>query len=93
MSLDSIFNENNDSPHRYILSSISYKMRLNVNQSNVVVLHLDKINIQLRHLFLSKSSMFETLRNDPGNLAKSMQVFFLSTLTGEKTSVNLCSKP
>ena len=37
--------------------------------------------------------MFGPSHNDLVNLAKSMQVFLLSTLTSEKISINLCSKP
>jgi hypothetical protein len=58
-----------------------------------MALHLDEINIQSRHIFRNKTSMFGPSHNDPEKLAKSMQVFLLSTLTGEKISINLCSKP
>ena len=55
-------------------------------------LHIDEINIMAAHLFRNQS-LFGPSHNSPNELANSMLVFLLTTLTGKKIAINLCSKP
>jgi len=63
------------------------------NFSTLVTLHIDEINIFARHLFRSHKCIFGPAHNERNSLADSMLVFLMSTLTGKKLSINLCSKP
>ena len=95
MSSDCFFETEVTSPHALFLRDLRYATshrNEDIDQMKIVALHLDEINIQPRHLFRSKTCAFGPSHNDPEHLAKNMQVFLLSTLTGEKTSINLCSK-
>ena len=58
----------------------------------VMDLHIYAIIIQARHLSRNKI-LSGPSTNDPENLEKSMLIFSLTTLTGEKRSINLCTKP
>ena len=52
--------------------------------ATLMALHVDEIHIQPRHLFRNKNCVHGPSRDDPKQLAKSVLVFLLSTLTGEK---------
>ena len=64
-----------------------------VSQRKMMALHLDEIHVQSTNTFSDKVNFFGPSHNDPKELASSIQAFLLSTLTGKKTCVNLCSMP
>ena len=70
--------------HNNILKEESNKYKL------MMALRVEKINSQFRCLFCNQS-LFGPLRNDPHNLANSMLVSLLTTLSREK-AISLCSK-
>lgn len=61
--------------------------------ATLMALHVDEIRIQPRHLFRNQNCVFGPSQDDPKQLAKSVLVFLLSTLTGKKILINLGSKP
>ena len=56
-----------------------------------MALHIDEMNIQARNL-ISNQSLIVRSHDDPENLANSMLVFLMTSLTGKKKAINLCSK-
>ena len=60
--------------------------------SIITALYIDEINIQARHLFRSKTSLFSLFYDELEYLAKSILILMLSTLTSKKTSINLICK-
>lgn len=57
-----------------------------------MALHIDEINIQVRHTFRN-NSLSGPSHNDCKKIANSMLMFLITTLTGAERSINLCSKP
>ena len=57
-----------------------------------MALHLDEISVFVRMIFSRKINVFGSAGNITDELATSMQVFLMSSLTGKKVNINLCSK-
>ena len=57
-----------------------------------MALHLDEINIIARMTFSHKINFFSSAENIIYELDTPMQVFLMSSLTGKKVNINLCSK-
>ena len=63
-----------------------------IAQRKMIALHLDETHVQSANIF-SNRVIFLPSHNYPKELASSIQVFLLSTLTGKKSFVNLPSRP
>ena len=64
-----------------------------MKQNNATGQHLDEINMKACASFCHKEYLLGNAQNNVEKLATSMQVLLLTTLHGEKHSINLYSKP
>ena len=99
---DCFFREDTVAPHCSVLKKMhevlpklgrNNECRTNLNEFALLfALHVDEMNIMAAHLFRNQS-LFGPSHDNPNELANSMLVFLLATLTGKKIAINLCSKP
>ena len=101
--LDLIFSSKKNSGHTIILKKICHQLSRStkttstgykvIEQRRMMSLHLDEINVKSTNAFSNKCNLFGPSHNKYNELATSVQVFLISTLTGNKTCLNLNSIP
>ena len=92
-TLDSFFSTSGAYSHAIILNKLSHCISSKINDMaiideidklNMMPLNSDEIKIQFANFYSSKENLFGHAINNTNELANSIQVFQLRTLTGKK---------